>query len=51
MFICYIWKYGSKTAMLSREDENFDSFKKRVVGAYPYTEDWHHQFSEFKEIY
>lgn len=50
-YIAYIWKYGDKTAMLSRDNESLEEFKKRVTSVYPYTYDWHYQFSEFKEIY
>lgn len=47
-YIAYIWKYGDKTAMLSRDDESFEDFKKRVYSCYP---DYTVQFSEFNEIY
>ena len=47
-YIAYIWKYGDKTAMLSRDDESFEDFKKRVYSCYP---DYTVQFSEFNEIH
>lgn len=50
-YICYIWKYGDKTAMLSRDGESFSEFKKRTQDAYPYIEGWHHQYSKFEEIW
>ena len=51
-YIVYLWKYNSKsTAMLSRNGESLKEFKKRAMDSYPYTEGWHHRYSEFKEIY
>jgi hypothetical protein len=52
MYIAYIWSYTKgKTAMLSKEGETLADFRKRVYNCYSPTEDWHCQFSEFKEIY
>ena len=51
-YIVYLWKYNSKsTAMLSRNGESLKEFKKRAMDIYPYTEGWHHRYSEFKEIF
>ena len=50
-FIAYIWKPGTRTAMLSKDNETFDEFKARVYSCYPYQMGWVAQFSEFKEIY
>lgn len=50
-YIAYIWKPRYKTAMLSKDNESFDDFKKRVYTCYPYQMDYVAQFSEFKEIY
>lgn len=51
-YICYIWKYNhNNTAILSRDNESLENFKKRVKEIYSYSEDYHHRFSEFKEIY
>lgn len=50
-FIAYIWKPGTRTAMLSKEDESFDEFKARVYSCYSYQMGWMAEFSEFKEIY
>jgi hypothetical protein len=37
--------------MLSRDNESLKEFRERVIFVYPYTEGYHHQFSEFKEIW
>ena len=51
-YIAYIWSYlNGKTAVLSRENETLEDFRKRVYSCYPPIEDWHCQFSEFKEIF
>lgn len=51
-YICYIWKYNNnKSAILSRDNESFEDFKKRVQSIYPHTEGWHWRYSEFKEIW
>ena len=47
----YIWKPGTKTAMLSKDNETFDEFKARVYSCYPYQMGYMAQFSEFKEIF
>ena len=51
-YICYLWRYNDiHTACLSYGGESLKSFKERVEKIYPYTEGYHHQYSEFKEIY
>lgn len=51
-YICRIWSYNKPAyCMLSRDNESFEEFKQRVQYVYPYEEDYHYQFSEFKEIY
>lgn len=37
--------------VVARNGESFEEFKNRVKTIYPYTEGWHHRYSEFKEIY
>ena len=37
--------------MLSRDNESLKEFRERVISVFPYTEGYHHQFSEFKEIW
>lgn len=37
--------------MLSREGESLFDFAKRAKEIYPNSEDYHHQFSEFKIIF
>lgn len=50
-YIAYIWKYNSSpSAMLSRDNESLKDFKSRCEFIYP-TNNYHHQFSEFKEIW
>lgn len=51
-YIVYLWKYNNNShAMLSHNGESFEEFKNRAQTIYPYTEGWHHRYSEFKEIY
>ena len=51
-YIAYIWSYGfGKTAILSLKGETLEDFRKRVYNCYPPIQDFHCQFSEFKEIY
>lgn len=50
-FIAYIWKPGTKTAMLSKDNETFNEFKARVYSCYSYQMGYMAQFSEFKELY
>ena len=50
-YICRITSYNRPDySMLSRDNELFDDFRRRVQYVYPYNEDYHYQFSEFKEI-
>ena len=52
IYITYIWKYNTSShGMLSRENESLKDFKSRCESIYPTDSDWHHQFSEFKEIW
>lgn len=32
-YIAYIWKPGYKTAMLSKDNESFDDFKREFIPA------------------
>ena len=51
-YIAYIWKYNTSShGMLSRDNESLKDFKSRCESIYPTDNDWHHQFSEFKEIW
>lgn len=51
-YICRIWSYNKPTTcMLSLDNETLYEFKQRVQYIYPIEEDYHHQYSEFKEIY
>lgn len=51
-YICRIWSYNKNTTcILSRDNELLQEFKQRVQNVYPYSEDWHHEYSEFKEIF
>jgi hypothetical protein len=51
-YICRIWSYGRNAeCMLSRDNESLKEFRERVISVFPYTEGYHHQFSEFKEIW
>lgn len=51
-YIAYIWKYSTSShGMLSRENESLKDFKNRCESIYPTDNGWHHQFSEFKEIW
>ena len=51
-YIAYIWKYNSfPSAMLSRDNESLKDFKSRCMHTYSVDGGWHHQFSEFKEIW
>jgi hypothetical protein len=51
-YICRIWSYGGNAeCMLSRDNESLKEFRERVISVFPYTEGYHHQFSEFKEIW
>lgn len=51
-YICYIWKYNhDNSVLLSRDNESFEDFKKRVKKIFPYSESYHWHFSEFNEIY
>lgn len=36
---------------VNNNGESLKEFKKRAMDIYPYTEGWHHRYSEFKEIY
>ena len=51
-YIAYIWKYSTSShGMLSRENESLKDFKSRCEFIYPTNNGYHHQFSEFKEIW
>lgn len=51
-YICYAWKYNAdRSAIFSRDGEDFEKFKDRAYYIYPIFEGWHCQFSEWKEIY
>lgn len=51
-YICYIWKYNEPpTAALSNINECLKTFRSRIELAYPISQDYHHRYSEFEEIY
>lgn len=51
-YIDYIWKYNTSShGILSRENESLKDFKSRCEFIYPTDNGYHHQFSEFKEIW
>ena len=51
-YIAYIWKYNTSShGMLSRDNETLKDFKNRCEFVYPVNNGYHHQFSEFNEIW
>ena len=51
-YIAYIWAHNtSANALMSRDNETLKDFKSRCMFIYPVDGGWHHQFSEFNEIW
>lgn len=51
-YAAFIWKYNcDKTYSVSRDGEELQQFKNRIINAYPYSAGYHIEFITYTTIY